>query len=81
MKVSPVLLIIPRCFSEVVVNLSTNHCYVVEDSGYNARRKQRVENSGIMVSSRHVVNVAPIPGGFVSYGCEIWSVTLREEHR
>jgi hypothetical protein len=49
--------------------------------GYIARRKQQVKNSGIMVSSRQVVNVVCIPGGFVLYGCEIWSVTLREEHR
>lgn len=55
--------------------------YVVEDSGCIARRKQQVENSGIMVSSRQVVNVVCIPGGFILYGCEIWSVTLREKHR
>ena len=54
--------------------------YVVEDSGYFAGQKQQVENSGNMLSRRQVVNVVCIPGGFVLYGCEIWSVTLREEH-
>jgi hypothetical protein len=54
--------------------------YVVEDSGYIARWKQQVENSGIIISSRQVVNVVCIPGGFVLYVCENWPVTLREEH-
>jgi hypothetical protein len=53
----------------------------MEDTGYFARRKQQVENSGIMAISRQVVNVVCSPGGFVLYGCEILSVTLRKEDR
>jgi hypothetical protein len=41
--------------------------------------RQQVENSGVMVSSRQVINAMCIPGGFVLYGCETWPLALREE--
>jgi hypothetical protein len=81
--VSPVLLFIPRCSSEVTVTsvhdtavMCWRTLVILPDESTG---RQQVENSGVMVSSRQVINVVCFLGGFVLYGCETWSLALGEE--